>query len=74
MPQSNETIVKEGMVVECLPGATFRVKIDGEEREILAHLSGRMRLNRIRVLVGDKVKIEMTHYDLSKGRIVYRGK
>jgi len=74
VPQSNETIVKEGTVVECLPGTTFRVKLDGDEREILAHLSGRMRLNRIRVLIGDKVKVEMTPYDESKGRIVYRGK
>jgi len=74
VPQSNETIVKKGTVVECLPGTTFRVKLDGDEREILAHLSGRMRLNRIRVLIGDKVKVEMTPYDESKGRIVYRGK
>jgi len=74
--QSNEATVtvKEGIVIECLPGTTFRVKLDEDQREILAHLSGRMRLNRIRVLIGDKVKVEMTPYDQTKGRIVYRGK
>jgi len=74
--QSNKATVtvKEGIVVECLPGTTFRVKLDEDQGEILAHLSGRMRLNRIRVLIGDKVKVEMTPYDQSKGRIVYRGK
>jgi len=71
--QSNE-ITREGIVLECLPGATFRVKLDGDDKEILAHLSGRMRMNRIRVLIGDRVKVEMTPYDETRGRIVYRGK
>ena len=73
MSQSKEIINQEGIVIESLPNLNFRVKLDNGE-EILAHLSGRMRLYRIRVLVGDRVKIEMSHYDETKGRIVYREK
>lgn len=62
-----------GNVTEVLPNAMFRVKLDNDH-EILAHTSGRMRKNRIRVLVGDKVQVEMTPYDLTKGRITYRFK
>lgn len=60
-----------GTVEELLPSAMFKVKLENGH-EILAHLSGKMRLNKIRILPGDKVKIEMTPYDLSKGRIIYR--
>ena len=73
MPQSKETITQEGVVIETLPGATFKVRLDGD-KEILAHLSGRMRLHHIRVLIGDRVRIEMSPYDETKGRIVYRSK
>ncbi|MDF1586616.1 translation initiation factor IF-1 [Geminicoccaceae bacterium 1502E] len=62
-----------GTVTEVLPNAMFRVKLENDH-EILAHSSGRMRKNRIRVLTGDKVTVEMTPYDLSKGRITYRFK
>jgi len=62
-----------GAVTEVLPNAMFRVKLENDH-EILAHTSGRMRKNRIRVLTGDKVTVEMTPYDLSKGRITYRFK
>ncbi len=62
-----------GTVVEALPNATFRVKLENGH-EILAHTSGKMRKFRIRVMVGDKVDIEMTPYDLSKGRIAFRHK
>jgi translation initiation factor IF-1 len=62
-----------GTVVEVLPNAMFRVKLENEH-EILAHTSGRMRKNRIRVLAGDKVTVEMTPYDLARGRITYRFK
>jgi translation initiation factor IF-1 len=62
-----------GMVSELLPNATFRVKLENGH-EIIAHTAGKMRKNRIRVLVGDKVLVEMTPYDLSKGRITYRFK
>ncbi len=62
-----------GVVTELLPNAMFRVKLENDH-EILAHTSGRMRKNRIRVLAGDKVTVEMTPYDLTKGRIVFRHK
>ena len=63
-----------GVVTELLPNATFRVKLDSNKHEIIAHTAGRMRKNRIRVLAGDKVLVEMTPYDLGKGRITYRFK
>ena len=62
-----------GVVSELLPNATFRVKLENGH-EIIAHTAGKMRKNRIRVLVGDKVQVEMTPYDLTKGRITYRFK
>ena len=62
-----------GTVMELLPNAMFRVKLDNDH-EILAHTSGKMRKNRIRVLAGDKVNVEMTPYDLTKGRIIFRFK
>jgi translation initiation factor IF-1 len=77
--QFGERMAKEellefpGVVTELLPNATFRVKLENEH-EIIAHTAGRMRKNRIRVLAGDKVLVEMTPYDLTKGRITYRFK
>ena len=62
-----------GTVAELLPNAMFRVKLDNDH-EVLAHTSGKMRKNRIRVLAGDRVNVEMTPYDLSKGRITFRFK
>jgi translation initiation factor IF-1 len=61
----------EGEVAECLPNTLFRVKLSNG-RLVLCHLSGKMRLNFIRIMPGDKVKIEMTPYDLMRGRITYR--
>lgn len=61
----------EGVVEELLPSATFRVKLSNEHL-ILAHLSGRMRMNKIKILPGDTVILEMTPYDLNKGRITFR--
>jgi len=63
----------EGEVIELLPNASFRVKLENGH-EVLAITSGRMRKNRIRVLAGDKVTVEMTPYDLTKGRIIFRHK
>lgn len=60
-----------GVVEELLPATTFKVKLESGH-VILGHLSGKMRMHRIRLLPGDRVKVEMTPYDLSKGRIVYR--
>lgn len=68
-----EVLQFTGTVVEALPNATFRVKLENGH-EILAHTSGKMRKFRIRVMVGDKVEIEMTPYDLTKGRIAFRHK
>lgn len=61
-----------GVVEELLPATAFKVKIEGGDHVVLAHLSGKMRMNRIRLLPGDRVKLEITPYDLSKARIVYR--
>ena len=63
----------EGVVSELLPNALFRVTLENDH-QILAHTSGKMRKNRIRVLAGDKVNVEMTPYDLTKGRITFRHK
>ncbi|HLB07619.1 MAG TPA: translation initiation factor IF-1 [Alphaproteobacteria bacterium] len=68
-----ELIEMAGMVLELLPNAMFRVRLENGH-EVLAHTSGKMRKNRIRVLAGDKVTVEMTPYDLTKGRIVFRHK
>lgn len=68
-----ELLEFKGVVSEVLPNAMFRVKLENEH-EILAHTAGKMRKNRIRVLAGDKVVVEMTPYDLSKGRIIFREK
>jgi len=71
MGNKDDVIVVKGMIDELLPGATFRVKLEND-LEILAHLSGKMRMNRIKLGVGDEVKVELTPYDLTKGRITYR--
>ncbi len=68
-----ELLEFDGVVMELLPNAMFRVKLDNDH-VVLGHTSGRMRKNRIRVLVGDWVKVEMTPYDLSKGRVIHRYK
>ncbi|MFN0024172.1 MAG: translation initiation factor IF-1 [Parvularculaceae bacterium] len=68
-----ELLEFEGIVEELLPNATFRVKLD-QGHEIIAHTAGKMRKNRIRVLAGDRVQVEMTPYDLTKGRITFRFK
>ncbi len=62
-----------GVVTELLPNATFKVKLENDH-EIIAHTAGKMRKNRIRVLAGDQVTVEMTPYDLTKGRITFRHK
>ena len=72
MPKE-ELLEMRGQVVELLPNAMFRVKLENEH-EVLGHTAGKMRKNRIRVLAGDRVNVEMTPYDLSKGRITFRFK
>jgi len=68
-----DLIEVEGVVEEALPNAMFRVVTD-QGHKILAHVSGKMRMNFIRILPGDKVKVEISPYDLSRGRITYRNK
>jgi translation initiation factor IF-1 len=68
-----EKVAFEGEITEALPNLTFRVKLDNGH-ELLAHLAGKMRRFRIRVLPGDKVRVEVSPYDLNRGRIVYRFK
>ena len=72
MPKEG-SIEYKGVVMELLPNAMFKVKLENNH-EILAHSSGKMRKNRIRVLAGDTVTVEMTPYDLTKGRIIFRWK
>lgn len=71
MSQNKELIRIEGMVEETLPSTTFKVKLDNGH-SILAHISGRMRVNYIRLIPGDRVLVEMSPYDLTKGRITQR--
>ncbi len=68
----DEVIVVEGEVVENLPNTLFRVELDESKRIIIAYLSGKMRKHYIKILPGDRVRIELTAYDLNRGRIVYR--
>jgi len=68
-----EMLEFKGLVTELLPNAMFRVKLENNH-EVLAHTAGKMRKNRIRVLAGDEVMVEVTPYDLSKGRIIFRFK
>lgn len=72
MPKE-DLIQVEGTVVEPLPNAMFRVELSNGKR-VLAHISGKMRMNYIRILAGDKVTIELSPYDLTRGRITYRAK
>ena len=68
-----DAIEFQGVVSELLPNAMFKVKLDNDH-EVIAHTSGKMRKNRIRVLAGDRVTVEMTPYDLTNGRITFRSK
>ena len=73
MVKSKDTIEVNGVVLECLPGLKFRVKLETGQ-EIMAYISGKMRKFRIRILMGDTVKVELSPYDMTKGRIIYRPK
>jgi len=73
MAKREDKVEIEGTVIETLPGTQFRVKLD-TGHEVLAYLSGRMRKYYIRILLGDRVRVELSPYDLTRGRIVYRYK
>ena len=67
-----DTLVMEGVVQDVLPNAMFKIKLNDVDKTVLGHLSGRMRTNNIKVLLGDRVQIEFSPYDLSRGRITRR--
>ncbi|MEG1008733.1 MAG: translation initiation factor IF-1 [Clostridia bacterium] len=69
----DDVIEVEGIVIESLPNATFKVKLENGH-EIIAHISGKLRMHYIKILPGDKVKLELSTYDLEKGRITWRAK
>ena len=69
--ENKDILETEGIIVEKLPNAMFRVRLNNG-REIIANISGKMRMNFIKLVVGDRVKVEISKYDLSKGRITYR--
>lgn len=71
---SADGIELDGVVLENLPNAQFRVKLNETESEVLAHISGKMRMHYIRILPGDKVKVLVSSYDLTRGRIIFRYK
>lgn len=73
MVKDKDVIELEGEVIEALPSALFRIKLETGQ-VILGHISGKMRKNYIRILIGDTVKVELSPYDLTRGRITYRGK
>lgn len=74
MMMDKEDVIKiDGIVLEQMPGAVFKVELENKQ-QILAHISGKMRINHIKILSGDKVSLELSPYDLTKGRIVYRYK
>ncbi|HUE83739.1 MAG TPA: translation initiation factor IF-1 [Pyrinomonadaceae bacterium] len=70
----DDLIPAEGVIIDKQPNAYFKVQLDNTSHVVLAVISGKMRKNRIRILVGDRVSVEMSPYDLSKGRITYRYK
>lgn len=74
MAKKDEFIIMLGTVDEVLPNATFRVTLSESKHTIIAYLGGRLRKNNIKVLMGDEVEVEMSPYDLSRGRITYRNK
>lgn len=73
MANKEEAIEVEGVVTETLPNAMFRVELESGHK-VLAHISGKMRMHYIRILPGDRVKVELSPYDLTRGRIIYRFK
>ncbi len=74
MENKEAKIRKEGVVVESLPNTYFRVSLNDDSSIVLAHLAGKLRINRIKILPGDKVTVELTPYDKTRGRITYRGR
>lgn len=74
MVKQDDKIKKDGTVLESLPDGFFKVQLDEDQSEVLAHLAGKLRVFKIRILAGDKVTVEMTPYDKRRGRIIFRKK
>lgn len=74
MSKDNDIIVFTGKVIECMPGATFRIKLEENDHILLGFISGRIRKHNINILLHDRVDVEVSPYDINKGRIVYRHK
>lgn len=74
MVKQDDKIKKDGVVLESLPDGFFKVQLDDDQSEVLAHLAGKLRVYKIRILIGDKVTVEMTPYDKRRGRIIFRKK
>lgn len=72
MAKNSELLELTGTVIEVLPNSTFRIKLDNTENIVLCYMGGRLKQNKIKVILGDHVRIEMSLYDLTKGRITYR--
>jgi len=72
MSKEKDIVKMDGQIIEVLPNQTFRVCLDANQHEVMCYTGGKMRQNRIRLTMGDRVLIEMTPYDLTKGRITYR--
>jgi translation initiation factor IF-1 len=72
MSKKEEIIETTGKVTEILPNSTFRVKVDNMEHILLCYLGGRLKMNKIKIVIGDPVRIEMSAYDLDRGRITFR--
>ena len=70
----DDLIPAEGLIIDKQPNAFFKIRLDGSEHLVLAQISGKLRKNRIRILVGDRVSVELSPYDLTRGRITYRHK
>ena len=73
MNQNKKLLRKSGIVLESLPSTNFKVRLD-DGNEMIAHLAGKLRINRIKILPGDRVSVEMSQYDEKRGRIIYRGR
>ncbi|WP_457560740.1 translation initiation factor IF-1 [Caminibacter sp.] len=71
---AKDVLELDGTVIEALPNAMFKVKLEGLDKEVLCHISGKIRMNYIKIVPGDKVKVEINPYSLDKGRITYRYK
>jgi translation initiation factor IF-1 len=71
---AKDVLELDGTVTEALPNAMFKVKLEGLDKEVLCHISGKIRMNYIKIVPGDKVKVEINPYSLDKGRITYRYK